>query len=282
VCISVTPHHTVSKRIVELHRGKLSVSSDGEDHGSIFTLMLPLLPASVTSSEYSDIGSIRLEQPDNASFLDLDCADEKSENDVPPSNISSQINVYGELVPTSENRGSDDLHATLCSSSAPRELRRSVITSLNSHSSRNNIQPMPSVSTLHIPDAPVNPRSFTALAVDDSGICRRMMALYLQERFQTVLTAKDGVEAVSVVTSCMDRREVIDVILMDFSMPHMDGPTATRHIRALGYNGLVLGVTGNTLPADIDMFIQNGADQVFGKPLDVKALDEFIHSEVMV
>ena len=137
---------------------------------------------------------------------------------------------------------------------------------------------MPSVCTSHVPDTPLNHRSFTALAVDDSEICRRMMALYLQKRFQTVLTAENGVEAVS----CMDRREVIDVILMDFSMPHMDGPTATRHIRALGYNGLVLGVTGNTLPADIDMFIQNGADQVFGKPLDVKALDELIHSEVMV
>ena len=35
-----------------------------------------------------------------------------------------------------------------------------------------------------------------------------------------------------------------DAILMDFEMPNMDGPTATQIIRELGYNGLILGITG--------------------------------------
>ena len=36
-----------------------------------------------------------------------------------------------------------------------------------------------------------------------------------------------------------------DAILMDFVMPNMDGPTATRQLRTMGYTGVIFGVTGN-------------------------------------
>ena len=52
-------------------------------------------------------------------------------------------------------------------------------------------------------------------------------------------------------------------------MPNMDGPTATREIRASGYTAPIFGVTGNGLSADIEYFMANGVDNVLLKPLNL-------------
>jgi CheY-like chemotaxis protein len=52
----------------------------------------------------------------------------------------------------------------------------------------------------------------------------------------------------------------------------MDGPTATKEIRALGYTGKIFGITGNSRQADMDMFMRAGATAVHPKPVDVNAL----------
>ena len=46
----------------------------------------------------------------------------------------------------------------------------------------------------------------------------------------------------------------------------MDGPTATRAIRAMGYTGRIFGVTGNGMAADIQLFTDSGVDRVILKP----------------
>ena len=67
-----------------------------------------------------------------------------------------------------------------------------------------------------------------------------------------------------------------DVILMDFVMPNMSGPAATEKIRSEGYEGLIVGVTGNALSEDIDFFIKSGADAVLTKPIDIAQLQEMV------
>ncbi len=46
----------------------------------------------------------------------------------------------------------------------------------------------------------------------------------------------------------------------------MDGPTATRAIRALGYTGRIFGVTGNGMAGDVRLFATSGANRVILKP----------------
>ena len=67
-----------------------------------------------------------------------------------------------------------------------------------------------------------------------------------------------------------------DIILMDFIMPEMDGPTATKEIRKAGYTGLLFGLTGNVLESDIEYFIAQGANDVLTKPFDIKAYDGLV------
>jgi len=100
----------------------------------------------------------------------------------------------------------------------------------------------------------------------------------LTGRVAGMAEACDGCEAVDFMQRAMQqggeeggggRAPPIDVILMDFVMPNMDGPEATRIIREMGYRGLVIGLTGNTLDADVKLFLSQGADRVMGKPFEL-------------
>lgn len=50
----------------------------------------------------------------------------------------------------------------------------------------------------------------------------------------------------------------------------MNGIEATRQLRAGGYQGIILGVTGDTSNQQVASFMANGADQVIEKPLKLE------------
>ena len=52
----------------------------------------------------------------------------------------------------------------------------------------------------------------------------------------------------------------------------MDGPTSTKAIRELGYEGPIIGCTGNTLDMDVQRFKECGCNHVMGKPFK---MDQF-------
>ncbi len=69
-------------------------------------------------------------------------------------------------------------------------------------------------------------KKFVILVVDDSADHVAMLSLDLQQQGYRVVTATNGEEAVSVATYTLP-----NLILMDVSMPQLDGLGATRRIR---------------------------------------------------
>ena len=97
--------------------------------------------------------------------------------------------------------------------------------------------------------APLLEKKYNILVVDDSRLNRKMLSKCLQQDGHKCIEAEDGSQAVAVIKSFLkstnDDVMYCDMILMDFNMPNMDGPTAAVKIRELGYLGCILGVTGS-------------------------------------
>jgi CheY-like chemotaxis protein len=110
-------------------------------------------------------------------------------------------------------------------------------------------------------------QSLRILVLDDALTNRKLLIRSLQGRGHFCDEAKDGLEAVDQVKIAAERGRPYDTILMDYEMPVIDGPTASKEIRALAYYSFIVGITGNALPDDIAHFKTCGVNAVLPKPL---------------
>jgi DNA-binding NarL/FixJ family response regulator len=94
------------------------------------------------------------------------------------------------------------------------------------------------------------------LIADDHRLFAEALQAILatDERIEVVGQASDGGEAVELA-----RKLDPDVVLMDVSMPVLDGFEATREIRAAGDETRVLMLTGSNSRADVDRSREAGA-----------------------
>ncbi|OYU18191.1 MAG: hybrid sensor histidine kinase/response regulator [Rhodobacteraceae bacterium PARR1] len=102
------------------------------------------------------------------------------------------------------------------------------------------------------------------LVVEDNEINRFLLRRYLEGSGHHVTEAVDGEEGVAIATE-----RAFDIILMDISMPRMDGVEATRRIRAAGASrkARILALTAHALPEELAQFRAAGTDATLTKPI---------------
>jgi len=63
-----------------------------------------------------------------------------------------------------------------------------------------------------------------------------------------------------------------DVIVLDYHMPVLDGPSTARRLRELDYQGPLLALTAGIVDSEREACLQAGMNDVQGKPLDKQRL----------
>lgn len=124
------------------------------------------------------------------------------------------------------------------------------------------------------PPAPVEHMSQAAplriLLAEDNATNQYLIKSYLAAEGHAVTLVENGAQAVRAVQD-----QVFDVILMDVQMPEMDGPSATRAIRALPgpVRGIpIIALTANALQGDRESYLAAGMTDYVCKPIDAAAL----------
>ncbi|MEM9318384.1 MAG: ATP-binding protein [Pseudomonadota bacterium] len=110
------------------------------------------------------------------------------------------------------------------------------------------------------------------LLVEDNPINRRIARAMLEPLGCVVTEACDGAQGVELANET-----AFDVILMDISMPRMDGIEATRHIRtgpAASAAARIIALTAHALEEDIARFKAAGMSEVILKPISAERLSQ--------
>lgn len=115
--------------------------------------------------------------------------------------------------------------------------------------------------------APARSAGARVLLVEDNPVGALLARTLLRREGCVVETAATGEEALAAV-----RRARYDLIFMDMRMPGMDGPSATRAIRATGDQTPIVALTANAFAEDRRACLEAGMNDHLTKPLEADAL----------
>ncbi|MBE1281864.1 MAG: PAS domain S-box protein [Rhodobacteraceae bacterium] len=117
------------------------------------------------------------------------------------------------------------------------------------------------------------------LIVEDNRINRIVLRDLLEQEGHHVEEAHDGEQGVAQVQAARGQNVPYDLVLMDISMPKLDGVGATQAIRAIGTSGArlpIVAVTAHAVPSELERFRKAGMDDVLVKPISRDGLSALL------
>ena len=111
------------------------------------------------------------------------------------------------------------------------------------------------------------------LIVEDVEFNRDLLVQLLEEQYE-IITAADGLSCIELA-----ERTQPDLILMDISLPVMDGLKATQKIKAIESlrHIPVIAVTAHAMRGDRERILESGCDDYLSKPIDEDVLFAKLH-----
>jgi PAS domain S-box-containing protein len=113
--------------------------------------------------------------------------------------------------------------------------------------------------------------NLSILLVDDSPDNQHLISRYLKKKAAKVEVASNGVEAVEMALGSS-----FDLVLMDLSMPVMDGYSATQILRQRGFKQPIIALTAHAMTEVRQKCLNIGCDDHLTKPIAPTALYEAI------
>jgi CheY-like chemotaxis protein len=110
------------------------------------------------------------------------------------------------------------------------------------------------------------------LIAEDDEISEKLIHINVENFSKEILKVRNGSEAVE---TCRNNPD-IDLILMDIQMPEMDGYEATRQIRQINKDVVIIAQTAFGLTGDREKAIEAGCNDYIAKPINSNLLKEMI------
>jgi len=110
------------------------------------------------------------------------------------------------------------------------------------------------------------------LLAEDGVDNQRLIRAFLSREGAEIIVVDNGQAALDTAQAARANARPFHVVLMDVQMPIMDGYTATRALRAAGYDAPILALTAHALQSDVEASLAAGCDDHLTKPINKSKL----------